>query len=82
MLHRSVRTVGTGRAAGRDTQAPPPSSDAATRPTGVHRARGSAGQRTIDEMAFAWIGWHDLTAEEYEAEVASREEARQRTDEN
>ena len=41
-----------------------------------------AGQRTIDEMAFAWIGWHDLTDEEYEAEVASREEARQRTDEN
>ena len=41
-----------------------------------------AGQRTIDEMAFAWIGWHDLTDEEYEAEVAGREEARQRTDEN
>jgi len=23
------------------------------------------GQRTIDEMAFAWIGWYDLTDEEY-----------------
>ena len=39
------------------------------------------GQRTIDEMAFAWIGWYDLTDEEYEAEVAAREEARlQRAD--
>ena len=39
-----------------------------------------SGQRTIDEMGFAWIGWHDLTDEEYESEVAAREGARQRTD--
>jgi len=40
------------------------------------------GGRTIDEMAFAWIGWHDLTDEEYEAELAERQVARERTDDN
>ena len=30
------------------------------------------GGRTIDEMGFAWIGWYDLTDEEYEAELAAR----------
>ena len=30
------------------------------------------GQRTIDEMGFAWIGWYDLTDEEYTAELAER----------
>ncbi len=40
-----------------------------------------AGQRTMDEMGFAWIGWYDMTDEEYEAEVATRHEARERTDE-
>ena len=30
------------------------------------------GGRTIDEMGFAWIGWYDLTDEEYEAERAAR----------
>ena len=30
------------------------------------------GQRTIDEMGFAWIGWIDLTQEEYERELAAR----------
>lgn len=39
-----------------------------------------SGQRTIDEMGFAWIGWYDLSDEEYEAEVAARAEARSRTD--
>ena len=39
-----------------------------------------AGQRTMDEMGFAWIGWYDLTDEEYEAEVAARHGARERTD--
>ena len=39
-----------------------------------------SGQRTIDEMGFAWIGWYDLTDEEYEAEVAARDEARRKTD--
>ena len=31
------------------------------------------GGRTIDEMGFAWIGWYDLTDEEYEAELAARQ---------
>jgi hypothetical protein len=30
------------------------------------------GDRTIDDMGFAWIGWIDLTPEEYEAELAAR----------
>ena len=33
------------------------------------------GQRTIDEMGFAWIGWYDLTDEEYKSQVADRKEA-------
>jgi len=33
-------------------------------------------------MGFAWMGWYDLTDEEYEAEVASRQEARERTDDD
>ena len=34
------------------------------------------GQRTIDEMGFAWIGWYDMTDEEYKAEVAERKALR------
>ena len=30
------------------------------------------GSRTIDEMAFSWISWHDLTEEEYKAELEAR----------
>jgi hypothetical protein len=30
------------------------------------------GQRTIDEMGFAWIGWYDLTNEEYKEQVEAR----------
>jgi hypothetical protein len=30
------------------------------------------GQRTIDEMGFAWIGWYELTDEEYKAQLADR----------
>ncbi|MCY4599837.1 MAG: cytochrome c [Acidobacteria bacterium] len=30
------------------------------------------GGRTIDEMAFVWLGWYDMTDEEYEAEIAER----------
>jgi hypothetical protein len=33
------------------------------------------GSRTIDEMGFAWIGWYDLTDEEYEQELAERQAA-------
>jgi len=36
------------------------------------------GSRTIDEMAFAWIGWYDLTDEEYKAAWEERKAARQR----
>ena len=47
--------------------------------TAAHRANPDPrnwtgnGGRTIDEMGFAWIGWYDLTDEEYEAELAERE---------
>jgi hypothetical protein len=30
------------------------------------------GQRTIDEMGFAWIGWFDLTEDEYKAQLTER----------
>ena len=30
------------------------------------------GDRSIDEMAFAWISWYDLSEEEYAAELESR----------
>ena len=53
--------------------------------TAGHRANpdprnwtGSGG-RTIDEMGFAWIGWYDLTDEEYEVALAKRETARLKT---
>jgi hypothetical protein len=36
------------------------------------------GDRTIDEMGFSWIGWIDLTQEEYEQELAARAAARQK----
>jgi hypothetical protein len=34
------------------------------------------GNRTIDEMAFAWIGWYDLTDAEYKEKLAERKELR------
>jgi hypothetical protein len=37
------------------------------------------GDRTIDEMGFSWIGWIDLTPEEYEKELAERTAARRKT---
>ena len=37
---------------------------------------GNGRGRTIDEMAFAWIGWYDLTDEEYEQEIAARKARR------
>ncbi|MEQ1908724.1 MAG: hypothetical protein ABMA15_07870 [Vicinamibacterales bacterium] len=36
------------------------------------------GQRTIDEMGFAWIGWYDLSDEEYKTEVAARKASQQK----
>ncbi|MDP7693103.1 MAG: cytochrome c [Vicinamibacterales bacterium] len=39
-----------------------------------------AGQRTMDEMAFAWIGCFEMTDEVYDAVVATRQEAREKTD--
>ncbi len=36
------------------------------------------GQRTIDEMGFAWIGWYDLTDEEYKQELEARKVQRQK----
>ena len=30
------------------------------------------GQRTMDEMGFAWLGWYDLTDEEYKEQLAAR----------
>ncbi len=37
---------------------------------------GNGITRTIDEMAFAWIGWHDLTPEEYEQAIEERKARR------
>jgi hypothetical protein len=37
------------------------------------------GQRTIDDMGFAWIGWVDLTEEEYEKELAARKARQQQS---
>ena len=36
------------------------------------------GQRTIDEMGFAWIGWYDLTDEEYKQELEARKALREK----
>lgn len=37
------------------------------------------GQRTIDEMGFFWIGWVELTEEEYTQQLAARTAARRQT---
>jgi hypothetical protein len=34
------------------------------------------GQRTIDEMGFAWIGWYDMSDDEYKAELEARKAER------
>ncbi len=36
------------------------------------------GQRTIDEMGFFWIGWVELTEEEYKTQLEARKAAQQR----
>jgi hypothetical protein len=38
-----------------------------------------SGQRTIDEMGFAWITWYDFTEEEYQAEFEAKKNAAKRT---
>jgi hypothetical protein len=38
---------------------------------------GAGTGRTIDEMGFSWIGWYDLSNEEYKAELAARKAAQQ-----
>ena len=38
-----------------------------------------SGQRTIDEMGFAWITWYDMTDEEYKTEFDARKGARKTT---
>ena len=35
-----------------------------------------SGNRTIDEMAFGWINWYDLSEEEYQTELRVRQKAR------
>jgi mono/diheme cytochrome c family protein len=37
------------------------------------------GQRTIDEMGFFWIGWIELSEEEYKQQLTERKEKQQRT---
>ena len=37
------------------------------------------GQRTIDEMGFFWIGWVELTEEEYKTQLDARKAVQQRT---
>jgi hypothetical protein len=48
---------------------------------GNHDARNWTGDggRTIDEMSFSWLGWVDLTDEEYKEELAQREALRGKT---
>jgi mono/diheme cytochrome c family protein len=40
------------------------------------------GQRTIDEMGFFWIGWIELTEEEYKQQLAERKEKQQQKTQN
>jgi hypothetical protein len=40
---------------------------------------GAGTGRTIDEMGFSWIGWYDLSDEEYKAEIAARKATQQKT---
>jgi hypothetical protein len=41
---------------------------------GNHDARNWTGDgpRTIDEMAFSWLGWYSMTDEQYLAEIERR----------
>ncbi len=37
------------------------------------------GNRTVDEMGFFWLGWVEITEEEYQAELAARKARQSRT---
>jgi len=37
-----------------------------------------SGNRTIDEMAFAWLSWYDMSQEEYQAAFDARKKAQQK----
>jgi hypothetical protein len=37
------------------------------------------GNRTIDEMGFAWITWYDMTDDEYKAELEGRKGVKKTT---
>ena len=41
-----------------------------------------SGQRTIDEMGFAWITWYDYTDDEYQAEFDARKSAAKTDDDD
>jgi hypothetical protein len=43
---------------------------------------GAGTGRTIDEMGFSWIGWYDMTDDEYKAELAARKALQQRKTSN
>lgn len=38
-----------------------------------------SGQRTIDEMGFAWITWYDLSDDEYKTEFDARKAVNKKT---
>ena len=40
------------------------------------------GQRTIDEMGFFWIGWIELSEDEYKQQLAERREKQRQTTTN
>jgi hypothetical protein len=64
-----------GHGAARDQLARQLADQGQTRSAQLGRQR----QRTIDEMGFAWITWHDFTDEEYQAEFDAQEDAAKRT---
>jgi hypothetical protein len=43
---------------------------------------GAGTGRTIDEMGFSWIGWYDITDQEYKDKLAERKALQQRNSNN
>jgi hypothetical protein len=43
---------------------------------------GAGTGRTVDEMGFSWIGWYDLTNDEYKERLAERKALQSRTSNN